>query len=129
VSGPQGSIEPMVAAEDPIDPRLRVGHVHLRTPDIDRVREFYVGIMGFDVVFEARNVPGWGTTGDVLFLSAGGYHHHPRLQHVEVGRRPAAARWGDGPASGGAELLDSRRVVEDRAPGAVSRIRQRQNRP
>src|SRR4051812_50090357 len=32
--------------------------------------------MGFDVVFEARDVPGWGTTGDILFLSAGGYHHH-----------------------------------------------------
>ena len=32
--------------------------------------------MGFDVIFEARDVPGWGTTGDMLFLSAGGYHHH-----------------------------------------------------
>ena len=32
--------------------------------------------MGFDVVFEARDVPGWGTTGDILFVSAGGYHHH-----------------------------------------------------
>jgi catechol 2,3-dioxygenase len=50
--------------------------VHLRTADIDRVRAFYVGIMGFDVVYEARAVPGWGTTGDILFLSAGGYHHH-----------------------------------------------------
>src|SRR3954465_13554462 len=75
-SRPQGPIEPQLAAEDPIDPELRVGHVHLRTADIDRVREFYVGIMGFDVVFEARDVPGWGTTGDILFLSAGGYHHH-----------------------------------------------------
>jgi catechol 2,3-dioxygenase len=28
------------------------------------------------VVTEARDVPGWGTTGDVLFISAGGYHHH-----------------------------------------------------
>ena len=50
--------------------------MHLRTADIDRVREFYVGIMGFDVVHEARDVPGWGTTGDLLFVSAGGYHHH-----------------------------------------------------
>ena len=76
MSGPQGSIEPAYAAPDPIDPNLRVGHVHLRTADIDRVRAFYVGIMGFDVVLEARDVPGWGTTGDILFLSAGGYHHH-----------------------------------------------------
>jgi catechol 2,3-dioxygenase len=28
------------------------------------------------VIFEARDVPGWGTTGDILFVSAGGYHHH-----------------------------------------------------
>ena len=73
---PQGPVEPAVAADRPIDPEVRIGHVHLRTADIDRVRAFYVGIMGFDVVFEARDVPGWGTTGDILFLSAGGYHHH-----------------------------------------------------
>jgi catechol 2,3-dioxygenase len=73
---PQGPVQPRVVGEPPIDPELRIGHVHLRTADIDRVRDFYVGIMGFDVVFEARDVPGWGTVGDVLFLSAGGYHHH-----------------------------------------------------
>ncbi len=76
MAGPQGPFVPAQAAPDPIDPQLRVGHVHLRTADIDRVRAFYVDIMGFDVIFEARDVPGWGTTGDILFLSAGGYHHH-----------------------------------------------------
>ena len=76
MSRPQGPVEPAEVAERPIDPEVRIGHVHLRTADIDRVRAFYVGIMGFDVVFEAREVPGWGTTGDLLFLSAGGYHHH-----------------------------------------------------
>jgi catechol 2,3-dioxygenase len=76
VSGPQGTCKPKLSARTPIDPRARIGHVHLRTADIDRVRAFYVGILGFDVIHEARNVPGWGTTGDVLFLSAGGYHHH-----------------------------------------------------
>jgi catechol 2,3-dioxygenase len=76
MSGPQGPFDPQLASDQPIDPHLRVGHVHLRTADIDRVRDFYVGIMGFDVMFEARDVPGWGTTGDILFLSAGGYHHH-----------------------------------------------------
>jgi catechol 2,3-dioxygenase len=59
-----------------IDPGLSIGHVHLRTADIDRVKAFYVGILGFDVVLEARDVPGWGGTGDLLFVSAGGYHHH-----------------------------------------------------
>jgi catechol 2,3-dioxygenase len=72
----QGPIVPVAAAQHPIDPGVRIGHVHLRTADIDRVKAFYVDLLGFDVVMEARDVPGWGTTGDVLFLSAGGYHHH-----------------------------------------------------
>jgi catechol 2,3-dioxygenase len=72
----QGSIVPASRAPRPIDPGTRIGHVHLRTSDIDRIRDFYVGVLGFDVVFEARDVPGWGTTGDILFVSAGGYHHH-----------------------------------------------------
>src|SRR4029450_9689126 len=71
----QGSITPMARAPRPIDPGTTIGHVHLRTADIDRVRDFYVGVLGFDVVLEARDVPGWGTTGDVLLVSAGGYHH------------------------------------------------------
>ena len=72
----QGNIAPIARAANPIDPGVTVGHVHLRTADIERVRDFYVGVLGFDVVAEARDVPGWGTTGDVLFVSAGGYHHH-----------------------------------------------------
>jgi catechol 2,3-dioxygenase len=76
VSAEQGNIRPLARASDPIDPCVRIGHVHLRTADIDRVRGFYVDILGFDVVAEERDVPGWGTTGDLLFVSAGGYHHH-----------------------------------------------------
>ena len=58
MSGPQGPFDPARPAEHPIDPHVRIGHVHLRTADIDRVRAFYVGILGFDVFFEARDVPG-----------------------------------------------------------------------
>ena len=76
MSTSQGPISPAARAPRPIDPGTRIGHVHLRTADIDRVRAFYVDVLGFDVVFEARDVPGWGTTGDILFVSAGGYHHH-----------------------------------------------------
>ena len=72
----QGPVTPIASPETPIDPGVRIGHVHLRTADIDRIKDFYVGVMGFDVVAEARGVPGWGTTGDILFVSAGGYHHH-----------------------------------------------------
>src|SRR4051795_4433089 len=74
---PQGNIVPSVVAPQPIDPAVRIGHVHLRTADIDRVRGFYVDVLGFDVVMEARGVPGWGTTGDILFVAAGGAHPHP----------------------------------------------------
>jgi catechol 2,3-dioxygenase len=72
----QPPLTPISAAPDPVDPDVRLGHAHLRTADIDRIRHFYVDVLGFDVIAEARDVPGWGTTGDVLFLSAGGYHHH-----------------------------------------------------
>src|SRR3954452_2769043 len=73
---PQGNVAPVARSPRPIDPGVTIGHVHLRTADIDRVRGFYVDLLGFDVVAEARDVPGWGTTGDILFVSAGGYHHH-----------------------------------------------------
>jgi catechol 2,3-dioxygenase len=72
----QGSLTPIARSTRPIDAGVSIGHVHLRTADIDRVRAFYVDVLGFDVIAEGRAVPGWGTTGDVLFLSAGGYHHH-----------------------------------------------------
>src|SRR3954452_18694336 len=72
----QGPVVPIASPAQPIDGGVRIGHVHLRTADIDRVRDFYVGVLGFDVVFEGRDIPGWGTKGDILFLSAGGYHHH-----------------------------------------------------
>jgi catechol 2,3-dioxygenase len=71
-----GQHRPDRQAPDPIDPGVRIGHAHLRTADIDRIRDFYLGVLGFDVISEARDVPGWGTTGDILFLSAGGSHHH-----------------------------------------------------
>ena len=54
---------------------MRIGHVHLRSSDIERTRAFYVDVLGFEVTAEGRGVPGWGTVGDVLFVTAGDYHH------------------------------------------------------
>jgi catechol 2,3-dioxygenase len=51
----------------PIAAGVDIGHVHLKTADIDRIHHFYVDILGFDVVFRMP---------DALFLSSGGYHHH-----------------------------------------------------
>jgi catechol 2,3-dioxygenase len=57
--GPQGSSGPIATAPDPIGPNVRIGHTHLRTADIDRLRDFYLGVLGFDVIAEERDVPGW----------------------------------------------------------------------
>ena len=59
-------LQPVERSERPIAAGVDIGHVHLKTADIDRIHDFYVGILGFDVVLRMP---------DALFLSAGGYHH------------------------------------------------------
>ena len=44
-----------------------VGHVHLKVGDAELAKQFYAGLLGFEVTAE---VPG------AVFVSAGGYHHH-----------------------------------------------------
>src|SRR5688572_22240130 len=55
-------------ASTPIDPRVRIGHVHLKVADLDRALGFYQGVLGFELT--QRYGP------DAAFVSAGGYHHH-----------------------------------------------------
>ena len=64
---PTGSVEPRERSANPIPSGVDIGHVHMRAGDLNRIRSFYVDILGFDVVIEMP---------DALFLSAGGYHHH-----------------------------------------------------
>ena len=115
-----GPVDPAVPAERPIDPEVRIGHVHLRTADIDRVRDFYVGVLGFDVVFEARGVPGWGTTGDILFVSAGGYHHHLGFNTWKSAGGRAAARRRRRAAPRGAQLPDRAHGLADTVAAPAS---------
>jgi catechol 2,3-dioxygenase len=61
--------------DKPIDPRVDIGHVHLKVADLDRAVAFYTGALGFEVV--ARMGP------QAAFLSAGGYHHHIGLNTWE----------------------------------------------
>jgi len=63
----QTGVVPREAAPRPIDPGVNIGHVHLKTADIDRIKRFYVDVLGFDVIFRMGD--------DALFISAGGYHH------------------------------------------------------
>jgi len=59
----------------PIDPRVDIGHVHLKVADLDRAIAFYSGVLGFEIT--GRMGP------QAAFLSAGGYHHHIGLNTWE----------------------------------------------
>lgn len=52
----------------PIDPRVRIGHVHLKVADLERAVAFYRDVLGFELT--QRYGPG------AAFLAAGSYHHH-----------------------------------------------------
>ena len=54
--------------QHPIDPQVRIGHVHLKVADLERSLRFYCGILGFKLTQR------YGT--QAAFVSAGGYHHH-----------------------------------------------------
>lgn len=59
----------------PINPGVRIGHVHLKVADIDRALNFYCGVLGFELT--QRIGP------QAAFISAGGYHHHIGLNTWE----------------------------------------------
>lgn len=57
-----------MAMPEPIDPRVDIGHVHLKVADLDRALNFYCGVLGFELQQRMGD--------DAAFVSAGGYHHH-----------------------------------------------------
>jgi catechol 2,3-dioxygenase len=60
---------------EPIDPRVNVGHVHLKVSDLDRALDFYCGVLGFELQLRHGD--------EAAFVSAGGYHHHIGLNTWE----------------------------------------------
>jgi catechol 2,3-dioxygenase len=52
----------------PIDPRVSIGHVHLKVADLERALKFYCGVLGFELTQRYGR--------EAAFVSAGGYHHH-----------------------------------------------------
>ena len=58
-----------------IDPRVEIGHVHLKVADLERALAFYCGVLGFELT--QRMGP------SAAFISAGGYHHHIGLNTWE----------------------------------------------
>src|SRR3954453_23521536 len=68
---------------DPIDPRVSIGHVHLKVADLERAIAFYAGVLGFEVTTRMGDA--------AAFLSAGGYHHHIGLNTWESRNGPPPA--------------------------------------
>jgi catechol 2,3-dioxygenase len=60
---------------NPIDPRVSIGHVHLKVADLERALGFWQGVLGFEVQQRMGQ--------SAVFLSAGGYHHHLGLNTWE----------------------------------------------
>jgi catechol 2,3-dioxygenase len=83
-----------------IDPRTRIGHVHLTVSDLDRALAFYRDALGFEIT--ARYGP------DAVFLSAGGYHHH-------IGLNTWAGRGAPAPPPGTTGLYHVAILFPDRA--------------
>jgi catechol 2,3-dioxygenase len=64
-----------VTSTSPIDPRVDIGHVHLKVADLDRSLAFYCGVLGFELMQRFGS--------EAAFVSAGGYHHHIGLNTWE----------------------------------------------
>ena len=82
-----------------IDPRTRIGHVHLTVSDLDRALTFYRDVLGFEVTSRYGR--------DAVFLSAGGYHHH-------IGLNTWAGRGAPSPAQGTTGLYHFAILYPDR---------------
>ena len=58
-----------------IAPGADVGHVHLKVSDLERALDFYIGVLGFELIMRYGR--------QAAFVSAGGYHHHIGLNTWE----------------------------------------------
>ena len=98
----------------PINPGVRIGHVHLKVADIDRALNFYCGVLGFELT--QRIGP------QAAFISAGGYHHHIGLNTWESRGGPPPPAGIDRPLSSRDPLSDARRARRRAAPLIEAKI-------
>lgn len=83
-----------------IDPRVDIGHVHLKVADLERALAFYNGVLGFEITQRLGQA--------AAFLSAGGYHHH-------IGLNTWESRGGSAPPPGTTGLYHFAIRYPDRA--------------
>lgn len=83
----------------PIDPRVTIGHVHLKVADLDRALGFYCGVLGLELMQRMGD--------QAAFVSAGGYHHH-------IGLNTWESRGGTPPAPGTTGLYHVAILYPDR---------------
>ena len=86
--------------DKPIEPRVDIGHVHLKVADIERALAFYQGVLGFELTQRMGD--------SAAFLSAGGYHHH-------IGLNTWESRGGQAPPPGTTGLYHFAIRYPDRA--------------
>ena len=99
------ALKPLPGTAFPIDPRVRIGHGHLKVSDLDRALMFYCGVLGFELMQRIGD--------EAAFLSAGGYHHH-------LGLNTWDSRGGTKPAAGTTGLYHVAVLYPDRAALAVA---------
>jgi catechol 2,3-dioxygenase len=83
-----------------IDPRVDIGHVHLKVADIERALRFYRDVLGFELTQRMGD--------SAAFLAAGGYHHH-------IGLNTWESRGGSPPPPGTTGLFHAAIRYPDRA--------------
>ena len=94
-----------ISKPQPIDPQVRIGHVHLKVADLDRALSFYCGVLGFEITQR------YGS--QVAFVSAGGYHHH-------IGLNTWESRGGSPPPAGSTGLYHTAILYPNRRALAVA---------
>jgi catechol 2,3-dioxygenase len=92
----------------PVDPRVDIGHVHLKVSDLERGLAFYRDVLGFAVTQRVGD--------SAAFLGAGGYHHHIALNTWE-------SRGGSPPPDGSTGLYHLAIRYPDRASLADALLR------
>jgi catechol 2,3-dioxygenase len=65
---------------DSIHPGTRIGHVHLKVSNLSKSESFYRDVLGYETTMRGDGL---------VFMSAGGYHHHLALNStMTAGKEP-----------------------------------------